>query len=143
MAGSGITGLKAHTNRLKKLSSQMVVKEVGKALFIAGERIQVDAQISITAGSVSGKQHVPSKPGEPPSNDTGVLANNISTVSVAPLIVEVSSRAPYASALEFGTSKMAARPYMKPARDKNVKFVQQVVQKAVNNAIKKSRSGDS
>jgi len=143
MAGSGIIGLKAHTNRLKKLSSQVVVKEVGKALFIAGERIQVDAQISITAGSVSGAGHEPSKPGQAPNNDTGVLANNIETVSVAPLIVEVSSRAPYAAALEFGTSKMAARPYMKPARDKNVKFVQKIVQQAVNTAIKKSRSGDS
>jgi len=143
MAGSGIKGLDAHVNRLKKLSSQMVVKEVGKALFEAGERIEVDAVNSITAGSASMGRHIASLPGEAPNQDSGVLSSNIETNQVAPLIVEVSSRAPYAAYLEFGTSKMAARPYMKPARDKNVKFVQQVVQKAVNTAIKKSRSGDS
>lgn len=119
-----------------------MVREVGKALFAAGEMIQVEAQISITAGAVSGKKHVASAPGSAPNNDTGHLANNIETNQVAPLIVEVSSNAEYAAPLEFGTSNMAARPYMGPARDAKRKEATQLVRKAVDSVIKRSRSSE-
>ena len=102
-------GAKAHIARLKKLSGPAMTREVGKALFNGGERIQVEAQTSITAGAVSGKKHKPSAPGDPPNNDTGVLANNIETVQIAPLVVEVSSNAPYAAAQEFGSERKAGR----------------------------------
>lgn len=140
MAKSSFTGGKAHAARLRKLSGELMVREVGKALFAAGEMIQTEAQISITAGAVSGKKHVASAPGEAPNNDTGVLANNIETNQIAPLVVEVSSNAPYAAALEFGTSKMAARPYMQPAADAKRKEATQLVRKAVDRAVKKSKS---
>lgn len=132
--------MKAHVARLKKLAGPEMERAVGKALFAAGERIQVEAQISITAGAVSGRNHVPSRPGEPPNNDTGVLAGNIETNQIAPLIVEVSSNAPYAADLELGTSKMEARPYMRPARDRNKKAAQQLVAQAVDRVVRKSRS---
>lgn len=140
MAKSGVIGGKAHVARLRKLQGQAMVREVGKALFAGGERIQVEAQISISAGSVSGAKHVPSAPGQAPNQDTGVLAGNIETNQVAPLVVEVSSNAPYAAALEFGTSRMAARPYMAPARDAERTAVTQLVRQAVDRAIKRSRS---
>lgn len=44
-----------------------------------------------------------------------MLANNIETVQVEKLKVEVSSNAPYAAALAFGTSKMAERLNLRPA----------------------------
>lgn len=132
--------MKAHVARLKKLAGPEMERAVGKALFHAGEMIQTDAQISITAGAVSGRNHVPSRPGEPPNNDTGVLAGNIETNQIAPLIVEVSSNAPYAADLELGTSKMEARPYMRPARDRNKKAAQQLVAQAVDRVVRKSRS---
>ena len=109
MAKSKMIGAKAHAARLRKLSGEHMVRQVGKALFAAGEMIQVEAQISITAGAVSGKKHEPSKAGDPPNNDTGVLANNIETVQVAPLVVEVSSNAPYAAAQEFGSERKAGK----------------------------------
>lgn len=140
MAKSRMIGAKSHIARLRKLAGEQMVREVGKALFAAGEAIQVEAQISITSGAVSGKKHVASTPGEPPNNDTGVLAGNIETTQVAPLVVEVSSNAPYAAPLEFGTSKMAARPYMGPARDAKKAEVTQLVRQAVDHAVKKSRS---
>jgi hypothetical protein len=115
-----------------------MVKQVSAALFAGGQAIQVEAQISISEGAVSGKNHVPSKPGEPPNQDTGVLANNIETVLVEPLRVEVSSNAPYAAALEYGTTKMAARPYMSRAvarkRDEVVSLVRGGVKIIVNRA---------
>lgn len=143
MAKSRMIGAKAHVARLRKLAGERTVREVGKALFAAGEMIQVEAQISITSGAVSGKRHQPSKPGDPPNQDTGALANNIETVQVAPLVVEVSSNAPYAAPLEFGTSRMEARPYMAPARDAKRQEVTQLIRKAVDRAVKSSKSGDS
>lgn len=143
MARSGFIGAKAHRNRIAKLAGTEMVRGVGKALFAAGELIQVEAQISITAGAVSGKKHVPSAPGEPPNQDTGTLAGAIETNQIAPLVVEISSNAPYAAPLEFGTSKMEARPYMAPARDAKRREVTQLVRQAVDSAVRKSRSGDT
>lgn len=140
---SRLIGAKAHANRLKKLTGETMIREVGKALFVAGEAIQVEAQISITAGAVSGKNHKPSAPGQPPNNDTGDLAGKIETKQVAPLVVEVSSNSAHALPLEVGTSKMAARPYMAPARDAKRNEVTQLVRKAVDRAVKRSKSGDT
>lgn len=133
-------GAKAHIARLKKLSGPGMVREVGAALFAAGELIQVEAQTGISSGSVSGKNHVPSAPGKYPNQDTGVLGNNIETTQVAPLVVEVSSNAPYSAALEFGTSKMAARPFMRPSRDAKRKEAEQLVRRAVARVVKRSKS---
>lgn len=133
-------GAKAHLNRLRKLSSPETTRQVGAALFAAGSVVATEAQISITRGAVSGKGHVPSAPGEAPNQDTGVLANNIEVTQLTPLIVEISSNAPYSSPLEFGTSKMAARPFMRPARDKTRPEVEEMVKAAVRRAVRRSRS---
>lgn len=139
MTGSRIRGGKAHLARLRKLEKD-TTRFVGKALFAGGESIQIEAQLSITQGAVSGKNHVPSKPGEPPNQDTGRLGDNIETVQKGPLLVEVSSNAPYSTPLEFGTSKMAARPFMRPARDKKRAEVVALVERAVSQAVRQSRS---
>lgn len=112
-------------------------RDVGRALFVGGNRIQVAAQISITEGAVSGKEHVPSTAPKPPNQDTGVLANGIETVQREPLLVEVSSNAPYSAPLELGTSRMAARPFMAPARDAKRKEVRELVAEAVRRAVRR------
>jgi HK97 gp10 family phage protein len=117
--GARVTGLEANIRRLKSIGGQETAKRISQALFVTGHAIQVDAQISISTGAVSGRDHVPSLPGQPPNNDTGLLADSIETVQVDPLKIEVSANAPYAVALEFGTSKMAERPFMRPAAAKN------------------------
>jgi len=137
-----LRGAKAQIRRLRILAGSTTEREIGAALFAAGEMIQVEAQRSITAGSVSGKGHVPSAPGEPPNNDSGVLADHIETTKPAALRVRVSSNAGYSAALEFGTGKMAARPFMRPARDKMKPEAQRLVQQALNRAVKRSRSTD-
>lgn len=129
-----VTGAKKVSDRLRRLSGPELTREVGQALYAAGKQIEVEAQLSITRGAVSGKNHVPSKPGDPPNQDTGVLGNNIETVQVTPLRVEVSSNAPYAAALEFGTSKMAERPYMRPAVRKTRSKVSELIALSVRRA---------
>lgn len=127
-------GAKAHTDRLRRLAGSGLDREIGKALFAGAQRIQVAAQISITSGAVSGKQHVASRPGEPPNQDTGVLGNNIETsldFDAKGPVAEVSSNAPYSAPLEFGSSRMSARPFMVPARDAERENVAKLVMKAV------------
>lgn len=136
-----LRGAKAHVKRLRALPA-LSEREIGAALFTAGEAIQVEAQRSITAGAVSGKGHVPSSPGEPPNNNTGVLANNIETTQPAKLRVRVTSNAGYSAALEFGTGKMAARPFMRPARDKMKPEATRLVQEALNRAVQRSKRSD-
>lgn len=138
-----LKGAKAHIRRLKALSGPRMTRDVGRALFAGGELIQTEAQRSISAGSVSGKGHVPSAPGQPPNYDSGVLANNIETTQPAPLRVQVSSNAPYSAPLEFGTSRMAARPFMRPARDKKRDEVRRLVETAMNRVVRSSRSSDT
>lgn len=131
-----ITGRERAQARLNGIAGQRLVTRVGQALFAGGELIRTEAAHLITEGAVSGKNHVPSLPGQPPNEDTGTLRIHIETAQVAPLQVEVSSNAPYAVALEAGTSNMAERPYMGPATRRKRKEVVQLVQRAVNEAVK-------
>lgn len=131
-----ITGRERFAARLDGLAGQRTVQRVGEALFAGGEIIRAEAAHLITEGAVSGKNHVPSLPGEPPNEDTGTLRSHIETAQVSPLQVEVSSNAPYAVALEAGTSKMTERPYMGPATRNKRKEVVALIERAVNEAVK-------
>lgn len=126
-----ITGAKAHKSRLKRIRGAAMTREVGKAVVVAADLIKVDAQISISEGSVSGANHTPSAPGMPPNYDTGHLSDNINATRTGLTEAEVSSNAEYSAALEFGTSRMGARPFMQPAADKNRKKATALVLAAV------------
>ena len=59
----------------------------------------------------------PSSPGDPPGVDTGNLRNSINVQRVKQLVRSINTGAvEYAIYLEYGTSRMAARPYMRPMR---------------------------
>ena len=135
-------GAKAHIKRLQALAGQKMADEVGAALFAGGQLIQTTAQISITTGAISGKDHVVSAPGEPPNNDDGDLADGIQTIQPSNVRVIVESTAGHAAPMEFGTSNVAARPYMRPARDKKRKEVKTLVEKAMGRVVKSSRRSD-
>ena len=64
--------------------------------------------------------HQASASGEYPASDEGMLVNKITTqLSTDQLSGEVISRAEYSYALEFGTRKMGARPFMQPSLEQN------------------------
>lgn len=88
------------------------------ALHEAADDVRAEAQHKIVAGSVSGKAHVPSPPGQAPHNDTGHLAANIEVTTPAPFVARVTSHASYSAVHEFGSSTHPARPFLRPARDK-------------------------
>ena len=66
------------------------------------------------------RTHQSSAPGEAPATDTGFLVSNIVvTIDTDGMGANVESRAEYSKALEFGTSEMAARPFLIPALNEN------------------------
>lgn len=97
-----MTGKKKAQDRIRSLSGRDRIDLVGRALFAGGQAIRAEARRSITANSQSGKNHRPSAPGTPPSNDTGFLADSIVVSQIAPLRVRISATAPYAAIHEFG-----------------------------------------
>lgn len=133
-----VKGAGQHIRRLQRLSSAEVVRVAGAAVYEAADDIRAEAFRSISAGSVSGAGHVASRPGEPPNRDTGTLQAGLVVAQTGALTAEVRSEAPYASALEFGTSKMGARPYMRPARDKNLEPAQRRLTEQINRLIRRS-----
>lgn len=128
-------GYRIHRNRLQRM--RRAASETYRDLYAAGEVIRKDAADSIKEGAVSGPGHVPSLPGQPPNADTHQLDMSIDVqVNPGAKTVSVVSRAPYAAFLEFGTSKMAARPYLGPALERNRNRVVLGVVNAVNRAIR-------
>ena len=95
----------------------------------AGDLVRNTAVTSIQSGAKSGvvyekynprRSHRASAAGQAPATDTGNLVNNIvKRVDGNGLGVDVESRANYSEALEFGTSTMAARPFLQPALEAN------------------------
>lgn len=117
-----VMGAQRHSARLRHMAG--VVTPVTRALFVAGNEIEVEAERSITAGSASGKGHVASAPGSPPNADSRNLDLNIDTTIVRLGKVEVASSAKsesgyaYSVGLEFGNSRVEERSYMRPAAAK-------------------------
>jgi hypothetical protein len=135
-----IRGAEAHKRRLRKLRGAAMIRPVTQAVFASAQDLAVDASLSITKGSVSGKGHVASDPGEPPNADTQVLSRNIEAVSTGPLKAETSSNAPCAAAQEFGSEKqnLPERPYMRPAATRERPKAGKRIVDAVNKVIRNS-----
>lgn len=57
----------------------------------------------------------PSAPGQPPGIDTGNLRNSIQVRPYMGAIWRVWVDAAYGKPLEYGTARMAARPFVRPA----------------------------
>lgn len=64
---------------------------------------------------VAHRFHRASAPGEAPAIDTGHLVNSFFTKKLSRLVRIIGVNAEYAAALEFGTERVAARPYLRPA----------------------------
>lgn len=131
-----VRGTAGHAARLKRMTAPAARSLVDRALYAAGQSIEIEAEVSITAGSISGKGHVASLPGEAPNADTRELDTNINTVVVGPLRVNVEATAPYAGYLEFGTSRMAERPFMRPAAEKKRPEAVELIRRAVDRSTK-------
>lgn len=104
-------------------------KQLKQIIAVGGQMVMNEAKKSVHSSGSSGRTyekynprrtHTASAAGNPPNTDTGYLANNIYLViDTDGLGADVESRADYSEFLEFGTSKMQARPFMQPALEAN------------------------
>ena len=138
-----VTNLKKVLSQLNRLGKDMeqpfqeVVK--GGAQLIRGEAIK-----SIQSGAKSGvmyqkynprREHRASAPGQAPASDTGNLVSKIIVKQKSSDVTNVESNANYSAFLEYGTSKMEARPFMFPAFEKSKKPIINAVLNRVKQKI--------
>lgn len=133
-----LKGQAAHRQRLRNLSGPEAVRAASRVLSVGSDMIRGEVFQSISRGAVSGKGHVASAPGEPPNRDTGDLQGGLENRLVEPLLAEFSSNSPHAAPLELGTSKMAARPSVRPARDKKAPEIQRLFAQEIDKLVKRS-----
>lgn len=132
------------------VTAKLVNQEVNKALFAAAKQVEKEAKQSIVSGQKSGRlyrrrtvTHRASAPGEAPASDTGRLVNSINSYlnssQSESFVTAGRGLAKYAAMLEFGTQKMAARPFMFPALEKSKDWIRRRLADALARAI--SRAG--
>jgi hypothetical protein len=131
-----IKGGDKHLRRLQGLGPRATA-EASKLVYTLADMHATEAALSITSGSVGGKNHVASLPGEPPNADTGVLDRSVHVEPAGPLKALSVADAPYAAALEFGSVHVAERPFMRPAAKK----VRQASKALADAAVKRIVSG--
>jgi HK97 gp10 family phage protein len=78
--------------------------------------------------------HQASAPGEAPANDLGFLVNNVKAEVTGELVASTLSLAPYSVHLEYGTRKMAARPFLRPAGERVKAQAEGVLNAYIKNA---------
>lgn len=124
-----------------------VKDEVEKALYVSGKKVEGDAKKSILDGQKSGRTykrrtvfHRASAPGEAPASDTGRLVNSINSElirgSLEAVVKAGGGVVKYARMLEFGTSKMAARPFFFRSLEQNKAWIAERMQEAMRKALK-------
>lgn len=128
---------------------QSVADELNKAVFVSAQRVATEAKKSVLEGNKSGHTykrrsvfHRASAPGEAPASDTGRLVGSIHADMAGPgeaTAIAGSSSVKYARMLEFGTTKMAARPFFFPALEKSKAWIRDRLQDAVRRGLEKAK----
>ena len=116
---------------LKRRFPQEVQEIVDKTAFDL-KKLALDSMQGSKTGRVytrGGKSHQASAPGEGPAVDTGNLFNSIEVEKERSCVDVVAVYAEYGALLEFGTQRIASRPFITPAVKKvKGKFLQALKQ---------------
>lgn len=121
------------------------VKEVETVLLKAAVKMAESAKQAINEPSAGreykrkNKTHVASKAGDAPNTDTGVLINSVFFDFLpGKLTARFGAKAKYARALEYGTSKMEPRPFIKPAFNKHKDEVKSEIDKIIEKVLREN-----
>jgi HK97 gp10 family phage protein len=128
-----------------RMTQQKVETELGKSIAKCCATIQREAQTEMRDTAVDASvsyyshnkkiPHHPSIAGNPPAVDTGTLRRSITyTVDEKELVGYVGSvikDPPYGAYLEYGTSRMKPRPWLKPATEKSLETIKRLLAGAV------------
>lgn len=130
-----ISGRIRHQRRLRRMQSPAFKQGVYSAVYAAADLIRTEAALSIVRGAIQGAGHIPSRPGRPPNRDTAQLDTSIHVRGRPERVrADVIADAPHAVFQELGTSKMAERPFMRPATKKHRRDALRLVRAAVQRA---------
>lgn len=114
--------------KINKAAFDSLINEATKVTEGAADVMAENMKKSILTGAKSGQQyfsngrrHQSSSPGQAPANNTGALVRSIK-VKKNGRNATITISKDYAIYLEFGTSKMRARPFIIPAFLKTKKW---------------------
>lgn len=118
------TNVKLRSDIFEQRVRDLVMARMAKAAMMVRARIVRKIRRFAT------RKHGPSKPGDPPHVDTGHLSGRSifwRMKADGSLAVEIGVNVKYGIWLELGTSKMAARPYLRSTFMEMLPTVQKVV----------------
>ena len=126
----------------KAVQDALKTQLLSRAVLAGGLVLETAVKLSMSAASHSGRvygKHKASAPGETPAVDTGNLVNSINTTldraSATEAWANVGPTVEYGAYLEFGTSKMAARPFMRPGLDSSEDKIRDTIKTFLKQAI--------
>lgn len=110
-------GIRSITNAIERIAKERGAEAARTAGFVLEGELKAELSRAGTGRIYKrgGVTHQASRPGEPPAPDTGRLRASVTNEQLPDGSVQVKVTAPYAVALEFGTSRMAPRPYVRAA----------------------------
>jgi HK97 gp10 family phage protein len=112
--------------KLNKAELTKIINQAENLVSDSSVYMAEEMKKSIASGAKSGRKygnHTSSAPGQSPANWTGELLRSIKVQKDKnKSIVYITAK--YAEFLEFGTSKMRARPFIIPAFIKTKKYIQ-------------------
>jgi HK97 gp10 family phage protein len=124
--------------KINKNIDDLLVNKVLLLLGKAATEFEAEMKNEIETGAKTGNtyqrgniSHTASAPGQAPASDSGKLVGSIRYKKKSATEHEVSINSEYALALEVGTSRMAARPFITPALQKAKKKLMKAI-KAIN-----------
>ena len=137
-----IGGLTKLAKQMQKIE-QAITDGANGAILLIANQIKSEAKDLIsnsprggkTYKKTGGKIHVASAGGEPPAVDTGKLLNSFEIGLEASLKGYVLANTTYAKHLEFGTSKMQERPFLRPATEKVRPIASNILSRLIKLAI--------
>ena len=136
-----LKNLKSFNKRLEKRLKRDAITQIKRNVTRGVMLVRNTAVEEIQRGTKTGetyelysprRTHTSSAPGEFPATDTGFLVSQISTdvhTKGNSVVGQIISSAPYSKHLEFGTTKMSARPFMQPSLEKNKRKIREIFKK--------------
>ena len=143
---------KEFSDKKKKNVSPQIETTLSKTISLCCEKVRSDIQDSMahTARDTTRSYytnnrttaHHPTLPGNPPAPDTGNLRNSIryemhdEGKEIYGIVGTTQKDPNYGEYLEYGTTKIAPRPWLRPAMLKNESWIRSSIAKAVADGMK-------
>lgn len=133
----GVTKVKFDTAAIEaRIRAGAMAGVINGANMVQEEAIRTMTQDAKTGKHYRGNPNRSSAPGESPARQTGRLIGGIDVFAEpARLAARVNASTSYAAGLEFGTEKVAPRPFMRPSLAKMRQAIEDEVRAHVGAAL--------